>query len=139
MNKNPSYFFIFKLIGVVGIVAAVTGIILSIVGFGDFESNNFMIGGFLTAAGFIMGGVGIMIGFMPEISKATAKTARYIQQENKDDLSAIASTSAEIMSDALTKTASALSEGARKTMFCKHCGAKIDADSRFCSVCGKEQ
>ena len=48
MNKNPLYFLIFKLIGVVGIVAAVTGIILSIVGFGDFESNNFMIGGFLT-------------------------------------------------------------------------------------------
>ena len=139
MNKKPSFFIMFKILGVVGAVVAITGFILSIVGFGDFESNNFIIGGFLTVAGFMIGGVGMMIGFMPEISKATAKTARYIQQENKDDLSAIASTSAEIMSDALTKTASALSEGARKTMFCKHCGAKIDTDSRFCSVCGKEQ
>ena len=26
-----------------------------------------------------------------------------------------------------------------ETIFCKHCGAKIDADSKFCKSCGKEQ
>ena len=26
-----------------------------------------------------------------------------------------------------------------ETMFCKHCGAIIDADSKFCNKCGKEQ
>ena len=138
MSKKPSFFIMFKILGVVGAVVAITGFILSIVGFGDFESNNFMIGGFLTVAGVMMCGVGLMIGFTPEITKARAKAVRYLQEENKEDLSSIASTGAEIMSDAITKTASALSEGLNQTKFCKHCGARIDADSRFCSDCGKE-
>ena len=24
-------------------------------------------------------------------------------------------------------------------VYCKHCGASIDADSKFCKICGKEQ
>ena len=36
------------------------------------------------------------------------------------------------------KTANAIANGVQKTMFCKHCGARIDADSTFCSRCGKE-
>ena len=139
MNNKPSYFLKFKIIGVVGVIAALTGFILAITGFGDFESNNFMIGGFLSVAGIMMSGVGLMLGFAPEIAQARAKAARYIQEENKEDLSAIASNQAEIMSDAISTTASAFADGLKKTMFCKHCGAKIDADSKFCSVCGKEQ
>ena len=137
MNR-PRYFWIFKIIGAIGAVATVTGIVLAVTGFGDFESNNFMIGSFVTVIGVMMTAVGITIGFGPEIAKARAKTIRYIQEENKEDLAAIASNGAEIMSDAVSKTANALANGAEKTMFCKHCGAKIDADSTFCSRCGKE-
>ena len=137
MNR-PRYFWIFKIIGAIGAVATVTGIVLAVTGFGDFESNNFMIGGFVTVIGVMMTALGITIGFGPEIAKARAKTIRYIQEENKEDLAAIASNGAEIMSDAVSKTANALANGAEKTMFCKHCGAKIDADSTFCSRCGKE-
>lgn len=139
MNNQPRHFLIFKIMGVVGIIVAVTGIILTIIGFGDFESNNFMIGGFLTVIGIMLSGFGIMIGFVPEIAKARTKIIRYIQEENKEDLSAIASNSAELMSDAVVTTASAFASGMKKTMFCKHCGARIDSDSRFCSSCGKEQ
>lgn len=139
MNNKPSHFLIFKLIGCAGIVAIVTGIILSIVGFDDFESNNFMIGGFLTAIGVMMSAFGLFIGFAPEIARTTTKTVRYIQKENEDDLEAIAKKSAEIMSDAIETTASAFSSGMRKTMFCKHCGTKIDATAKFCPNCGKEQ
>ena len=136
--NNPGHFWIFKIIGVIGAVAAVTGIVLAISGFGDFESNNFMIGGFVAVIGVMMTAVGITIGFSPEIAKARAKTIRYIQEENKEDLSAIASGNAEIMSDAVSKTANSIANGLQNTIFCKHCGAKIDADSKFCSSCGKE-
>ena len=137
MNR-PRHFWIFKIIGVIGAVATVTGIVLTITGFGDFESNNFMIGSFVAVIGVMMTALGITIGFGPEIAKARAKTLRYIQEENKDDLTAIANNSAEIMSDAVSKTANAIANGVQKTMFCKHCGARIDADSTFCSRCGKE-
>jgi hypothetical protein len=137
MNR-PRHFWIFKIIGVIGAVATVTGIVLTVVGFGDFESNNFMIGSFVAVIGVMMTALGITIGFGPEIAKARAKTLRYIQEENKDDLTAIANNSAEIMSDAVSKTANAIANGVQKTMFCKHCGARIDADSTFCSRCGKE-
>ena len=137
MNR-PRHFWIFKIIGVIGAVATVVGIVLAVAGFGDFESNNFMIGIFVAVIGVMMTALGIAIGFGPEIAKARAKTLRYIQEENKDDLTAIANNSAEIMSDAVSKTANAIANGVEETMFCKHCGARIDADSTFCSRCGKE-
>ena len=139
MNKKPIYFLMFKILGCLGVVAVISGIALVISGFGDFETNNFMIGSFVSVGGVMLTAVGLSIGFAPEIAKARAKTIRYIQEENTEDLTAIASNSAEIVSDAFATTASAISEGVRKTMFCKHCGAKIDADSKFCSSCGKEQ
>lgn len=134
----PRYFWIFKIIGVIGAVATVTGIVLAITGFGDFESNNFMIGTFVSVIGVMMTAFGIAVGFGPEIAKARAKTLRYIQEKNKEDLTAIANNSAEIMSDAVSKTANAIADSAQKKIFCKHCGAKIDIDSTFCSRCGKE-
>lgn len=137
MNR-PRHFWIFKIIGVIGAVATVTGIVLTVTGFGDFESNNFMIGSFVAVIGVTMTALGITIGFSPEIAKARTKTLRYIQEENKEDLTAIANNSAEIMSDAVSKTANAIANGVQETMFCKHCGARIDADSTFCSRCGKE-
>lgn len=138
MNNQPRHFLIFKIVGVVGIVVAVTGIILTIVGFGDFESSKFIIGIFLGTFGMMAAGMGLTMGFSPEIAKFKAKSARYIQEENKEDLTAIANNAAEIMSDAVSKTSGAITNGIQKTMFCKHCGAKIDADSTFCSQCGKE-
>ena len=137
MNQTRR-FWIFKIIGIIGAVATVTGIVLTVTGFGDFESNNFMIGSLVAVIGVTMTAPGITIGFSPEIAKARTKTLRYIQEENKEDLTAIASNSAEIMSDAVSKTAAAIANGVQKTMFCKHCGARIDADSKFCSCCGKE-
>ena len=138
MNKKPTHFHIFKLVGVVGVITAVVGIVLAISGFGNFENNNFMIGSFLTVIGMMATAIGIMIGFGPEIVKARLQTARYIQEEAKDDLTAIASNSAEITKDAVTTTAEAIREGIEIKKYCKHCGAKIDSDAKFCTVCGKE-
>ena len=140
VNKKPIFFLIFKIIGFLGIGAAIYGFYLSASGFGDFESNNFMVGGLLATFGLFVGVSTLVIGFRPEISKMTTKGTRYIMEENKDDLSAVATTGAEIASDAVAKTASAVKDGlSEEKKYCKHCGAKIDSDSKFCSSCGKEQ
>jgi hypothetical protein len=52
--NSPRHFWIFKIIGVIGAVATVTGIVLTVAGFGDFESNNFMIGSFVAVIGVMM-------------------------------------------------------------------------------------
>ena len=137
--KKPIHYLIFKLLAGVFAIVVVAGLVLAIQGFGDFESNNFMIGGMMSAFGIFATVTCAMIGFKPEMAKMATKSAKYIQQQNKEDLSEIASTQAEIMKDAVETTAGAVKEGLADTKFCKHCGAKIDEDSRFCKECGKEQ
>jgi len=139
MNNKPKHFIIFKIIGLIGIILAIIGFVLTFVGFGDFESNNFMIGGFLTTFGMFIGISCLIIGFRPEITKMSAKSAKYIQQENKEDFRDIASNTAEIASEAITKTTTAIKKGLDDKIFCKYCGEKIDSDSKFCNKCGKEQ
>ena len=138
-NNKPKCFIIFKIVGFIGIILAIAGFVLTIVGFGEFESNNFMIGGLMATFGLFIGVSGLVIGFRPEITKASTQSIKYIQQENKEDLKDSASTAAEIASEAITKTATAIKTGLDDKMFCKHCGEKIDSDSKFCNKCGKEQ
>jgi len=139
MNNKPKHFIIFKIIGLIGIILAIIGFVLTFVEFGDFESNNFMIGGFLATFGLFIGIPCLIIGFRPEITKMSAKSAKYIQQENKEDFRDIASNTAEIASEAITKTTTAIKKGLDDKIFCKYCGEKIDSDSKFCNKCGKEQ
>ena len=139
MNNKPKHFIMFKIIGLIGIILAIIGFVLTFVGFGDFESNNFMIGGFLTTFGLFIGISCLIIGFRPEITKMSAKSAKYIQQENKEDFRDIAGNTAEIASEAITKTTTAIKKGLDDKIFCKYCGEKIDSDSKFCNKCGKEQ
>ena len=142
-NKKPTLFLILKILAGVFLCVAIAGIVLVILGFGDFESNNFLIGGFITGFGVFLTFTCAAIGFSPEMAKLSVKTTKYIQQANKEDMKDIASTSAEIQSDAVKTMANAVKEGftgeTETTKFCKHCGAKIDEDSRFCKECGKEQ
>ena len=139
--KKPAAFIILRAVGICFLAVALLGIVLVIVGFGDFESNNFMIGGFLITFGLFVGISCTVTGFTPELSKMSVKTQKYIQNENKEDLKDIADTAAEINADAVTTIARAASEGFSKdaTVFCKECGSKIDADSKFCRHCGTKQ
>ena len=137
--KKPVVFLLMKIVGIVGIALAIFGFVLSINGFGDFESNNFMLGIFMPPFGLFIGVSCSLIGFMPEIKKMQTKTLKYVQEENKDDLTEIANTTADIVDDAITQTAKAMKKGLTDTKFCKYCGKEIDADSKFCSHCGKEQ
>lgn len=134
--KKPIVFLILKIVGILALALAVLGVVLLVKGFGDFESNNYLIGMFLTPFSTVIGVLCITTGFRPEIAKMRAKGARYIQEQNKEDLSAIATTAAEIISEGAATIADAVRE---EKKFCKHCGASIDRDSKFCSECGKEQ
>lgn len=140
-NKKPKHFLVLKIIGFICIAVAIAGAILSFTGFGNFETNNFMIGGILMCFGMFIGTLCLATGFRPEISKLSAKSERYIINNNKEELTDITNTSADIVDDAISQTARAVKRGLtqNESMFCKHCGAQIDIDSKFCNKCGKEQ
>ena len=59
---------------------------------------------------------------------------------NEEKLRNIYNKTADIRKDAIKTTAYAFKSGLTQdeTIFCKHCGASIDADSKFCKSCGKE-
>jgi hypothetical protein len=140
MSNKPKYFLVFKILGFLGIGAAVAGLVLIITGFGDFESNNFMIGSILMPLALVLAISLLVAGFRPEIAKMSIESKKYIQQQNQQSLTDIADTNAEIYDDAITHTAGAIKKGLTEDkMYCKHCGAMIDSDSKFCSKCGKEQ
>ncbi len=138
MKKKPYVFLIFKLIGLIGIVILVIGIIKLINGFGNFEDNTYIIGMFMMPFGLFIAATGLSLGFRPEITKHSIKTAKYIQEENKEELQEMASQMADINSEAVAITAQAVKQGLEDTMYCKHCGQQIDADSKFCKYCGQK-
>lgn len=76
---------------------------------------------------------------MTDIMSTAVEIKSDVIAKNKDILSTIETQQAEIMSDAMTKTAKALKKGFKQEEQCKYCGAKIDAHSKFCNNCGKEQ
>jgi hypothetical protein len=138
MKKKPYIFMAFKLVGVIGVIIFVIGAIKIFTGFGNFENNNFMIGSFMLPIGLFLSVFGFIQGFKPEITKQTLKTTKFIQEENEDELQQIITKNAEIHSEAITSAAKAVKSGLNETMYCKHCGEKIDIDSQFCKHCGNK-
>ena len=138
-NNKPKHFLILKIVGFLGIAIVIIGLILIFTGFGNFEVQTFMIGGIMLPLGCGMAFMGITMGFGPEFARLRTQTAKYIQNENKEDLSDIASNAADIMSEAVTKTAQAAKAGLQDSVYCKYCGAEIDTASVFCNKCGNKQ
>ena len=58
--------------------------------------------------------------------------------EHKDDIKSISDNVAEATKGATKTTARAIKEGLKDFVYCKHCGAEIDTDSKFCKACGKK-
>lgn len=131
-------FLILKIVGVIGVLVFIIGIFKLINGFGDFETNDFLVGSFMMPIGAFIGFSGLMFGFKPEISKMTIKSVKYIQEENKDTLKEMTQTSTEIYSEAVTTITKAINKGLRETMYCKYCGNEIEVDSKFCKHCGEK-
>ena len=63
-----------------------------------------------------------------------------ILDENEETLTDLSTREANIGKEKIRITAKAIKDGlVDNKIYCKHCGAAIDKDSKFCSQCGKEQ
>ena len=137
--QRPKHFLVFKILSAIALAVTIVGIVLMVTGFGNFDNKYFMIGSMMLCLGLFCTFLFGVIGFNPEITKMWMKSAKYIQQENKEDMADMATAQAEMYKDALAMTAQVVKEGVADMKYCKHCGAKIDADSRFCKECGGAQ
>ena len=76
-------------------------------------------------------------------SKALRKqleAQKHIYDENEDLLKELNIKGANIQKDGITIKSRAVRDGFfGSTSYCSSCGAQIDADSKFCKVCGEEQ
>lgn len=140
--KAPVHFLICKILGFLALVGGITLIVLACTvlskPFMDTIQPNIialMVGSTLSMCSIVL----LFTGFIPQFKKFTVKSAKYLQQQNQEDLKDIASTSADIKSEAVTKTVKAVKKGFKDTMFCKKCGTEIDKDSTFCKECGEKQ
>ena len=138
-NKKPAHLLVLKIIGFIGIAVAIVGFVMVINGFGDFEHNTFMLGGFLASVGTFVGVACLVCGFRPEIVRLSTKTAKYVQEDVKEDLTDMAETGSKIVEGAVKNITRAAIDGLKQTKFCKYCGAEIDEDSVYCNKCGREQ
>lgn len=82
---------------------------------------------------------------MSDLGSISANVQNNIVNANEDILRNVATKTADINKDAIETTVGAIRKGwtgdsnTKPTVFCKHCGKKIDLDSTFCKFCGKEQ
>lgn len=141
-NEKPKHFIVLKILGLFLILGGITMIVLGVAVFRTPFGDGTMGNPALFAPGAAMCVISIptlFVGFAPEINKMQIKTVKYMQQENKEDLEDIASEGADIAGEAVTKITKSIKEGINDTIYCKHCGKVVDADSKFCKHCGKEQ
>jgi len=62
-----------------------------------------------------------------------------ILDKNEENLKDIVNKTANISKDGIETTVRAIKKGlSNNTIYCKHCGSLIDADSKFCKHCGKK-
>ena len=75
-----------------------------------------------------------------ELNKMSINLQKNVLEENEEMLKDINRKTANISKDGVEITARAVKKGfSSETIYCKHCGNSIDADSKFCKTCGKEQ
>lgn len=73
-------------------------------------------------------------------SGAVIKGKKKVLDENEDTLKEMAIQEANIDKERIEITTRAIKKGlTAEKMYCKHCGASIDGDSKFCKKCGKAQ
>lgn len=141
--KKPKIFLFLKILAPVLLISGIVLIVLGTAVYPEtFDGHSVAPNAALFAPGMILLPFAIfcfIYAFIPEMNKTNIQTVKYLQQDNKEDLKEIADASAEITSDAFTKTTSAIKKGLKDSKYCKHCGKAIDADSKYCKDCGKEQ
>ncbi|MBP3920199.1 MAG: zinc ribbon domain-containing protein [Bacilli bacterium] len=79
--------------------------------------------------------------FRGKMMSRQMKSVKYMMDESKDDIESISTNMANATKGGIETTARAIKKGFTDEgdIYCKHCGSKIDNDSKFCKICGKEQ
>jgi len=78
--------------------------------------------------------------FRGKMMSRQVKATKHMVDYSKEDLKDISDGMAYASHDGIRSTARAIKEGFEENpVYCKHCGAEIDSDSKFCNKCGKEQ
>ena len=78
--------------------------------------------------------------FRGKMMSRQIKAQKYMMDESREDIKSISNDMAYATKDGIKITANAIKEGfTGSSVFCKHCGNEIDADSKYCKNCGKEQ
>ena len=79
--------------------------------------------------------------FRGKMMSKQVKSVKYMMDESKDDIESISTNMANATKSGIETTARAIKKGFtdKENIYCKHCGNKIDEDSKFCKICGKEQ
>ena len=88
----------------------------------------------------------IALAFSPrlrgKIMSSQIKGVKYAVDKSEKDIHDISSKTANATADGIKTTTRAIRDGLLKddeTIYCKHCGKQIPADSKFCQSCGKAQ
>ena len=130
---------IFKTIIIIGVVLTLLGTVLAVLAFTTSKYVNEA----MAIIGFCLISFGIPVilwGFVPKIERFNMQVRKHIQEENKDTLTSMANTSADIHSEAVGKIAKTIhNEINNKTSkFCQHCGAPVKPNQKFCKYCGNQ-
>lgn len=79
--------------------------------------------------------------FRGKLLSREVKSVKYMMDESKEDIESISNEMADATKGGIETVTRAIKKGITEDddIFCKHCGSKIDGDSKFCKKCGKEQ
>ena len=141
-NRPPKFYLGLKITGFAMLLVGIIAIVLAIVISQLYGSDTPLVFGIMLCLGLIFSTFSIpliVVSFSPEIEKLKIKKYLYIQEDLKDDLTAMADNTADITSEAIKTTTNAVKEGLKNTKYCKNCGEEIDETSVFCNKCGTKQ
>lgn len=142
--KEPKHLLVLRLLGLGALVAGIT---LAVLGFFVFKMEFGFDGKKIANPALFVPGIFLIVfslpmlfmGFSAKIAKMRLASERYMQEQNKQQLTQMADTKADIVSPAVEKTAKAVKNGLEDKTTCLHCGEAIEKGSKFCNHCGKEQ
>lgn len=79
--------------------------------------------------------------FRGKLLSREVKSVKYMMDESKKDIESISNDMVDATQESIEKSSRAIRKGIieDESIYCKHCGSKIDRDSKFCKKCGKEQ